>query len=200
VTVDALFAQAGVIRTDTLHELFNVAALLAKQPIPRGDRIAIVTNGGGPGIICADACQADGVRVPEPTPALRAELARLIPEAASLGNPVDLLAAAAAQDYGQAVRALADSEEFDAIVTIFVPPLVTEAEAVAAAISEAGRDCGPCTPGGRVHDRRRHATATDRGRSRCARLRVPRGRRPGGGTGRPPWCLAIEPAGQRPRA
>jgi acetyl coenzyme A synthetase (ADP forming)-like protein len=145
VTVDALFAQAGVIRTDTLHELFNVAALLAKQPIPRGDRIAIVTNGGGPGIICADACQADGVRVPEPTPALRAELARLIPEAAALGNPFDLLASASAQDYGQAVRALTDADEFDAIVTIFVPPLVTEAEAVASAISEAAQDCGQCT-------------------------------------------------------
>ena len=145
VTVDALFAQAGVIRTDTLHELFNVAALLAKQPIPRGDRIAIVTNGGGPGIICADACQADGVRVPEPASALRAELARLIPEAASLGNPFDLLASASAQDYGQAVRALAEANEFDAIVTIFVPPLVTEAEAVASAISEAAQDRGQCT-------------------------------------------------------
>ncbi len=145
VTVDALFAQAGVIRTDTLHELFNVAALLAKQPIPRGDRIAIVTNGGGPGILCADGCQADGVRVPEPTPALRAELTRLVPEAASLGNPFDLLASASAQDYGQAVRTLADSGEFDAIVTIFVPPLVTEAEAVASAVSEAAQGCGQCT-------------------------------------------------------
>jgi acetyl coenzyme A synthetase (ADP forming)-like protein len=145
VTVDALFAQAGVIRTDTLHELFNVAALLAKQPIPHGDRIAIITNGGGPGIICADACQSDGVRVPEPTPALRAELGRLIPEAASLGNPFDLLASASASDYRHAVRALADADEFDAIVTIFVPPLVTEAAAVASAISEAAQDCGHCT-------------------------------------------------------
>jgi acetyl coenzyme A synthetase (ADP forming)-like protein len=145
VTVDALFAQAGVIRADTLHGLFNVAELLAKQPIPRGDRIAIVTNGGGPGIICADACQAGGVRVPEPTPAVRAELARLLPEAASLGNPFDLLASASARDYGRAVRALADADEFDAIVTIFVPPLVTEAEAVASAISEAAQDCGHCT-------------------------------------------------------
>ncbi len=145
VTVDALFAQAGVIRTDTLHELFSVAALLAKQPIPRGDRIAIVTNGGGPGILCADACQADGARVPEPSAPLRAELARLIPEAASLGNPFDLLASASAQDYGQTVRTLADSGEFDAIVTIFVPPLVTEAEAVATAISEAAQDRRQCT-------------------------------------------------------
>ena len=65
VTVDALFHQAGVIRTDTLHELFDVAALLAAQPVPGGDRIAIVTNGGGPGIMCADACQAAGAQVPE---------------------------------------------------------------------------------------------------------------------------------------
>jgi acetate---CoA ligase (ADP-forming) len=144
VTVDALFHQAGVIRTDTLHELFDVAALVANQPIPRGDRIAIVTNGGGPGIICADACQAGGVRVPEPTPALRRELQRLLPHAASLGNPFDLLASASAEDYGRAIRALADADEFDAIVTIFVPPLVTEAAEVAAAISEVAQDCGHC--------------------------------------------------------
>jgi acetyl coenzyme A synthetase (ADP forming)-like protein len=147
VTVDALFRQAGVIRTDTLHQLFNVAVLLAKQPIPRGDRIAIVTNGGGPGIICADACQANGVCVPEPTPALRGELRRLVPDAASLDNPFDLLASASAEDYGGAVRALADADEFDAIVTIFVPPLVTEAAGVAAAISEVAQDCGHCTLG-----------------------------------------------------
>ena len=71
VTVDALFEQAGVIRTDTLHELLDVAALLTKQPVPRGDRVAIVTNAGGPGIMCADACQADGVEVPELPPGCR---------------------------------------------------------------------------------------------------------------------------------
>jgi acyl-CoA synthetase (NDP forming) len=69
-TVDALFEQAGVIRADTLHELFGVAELVTNQPVPRGDRIAIVTNAGGPGIMCADDCQADGVGVPE----LRAEV------------------------------------------------------------------------------------------------------------------------------
>ena len=72
VTADALFEQAGVIRTDTLHELFGVGALLASQPVPRGDRVAIVTNAGGPGILCADACQAAGVEVPELPAALRA--------------------------------------------------------------------------------------------------------------------------------
>ncbi|HSO54800.1 MAG TPA: GNAT family N-acetyltransferase, partial [Actinomycetes bacterium] len=60
MTVDALFQQAGVIRTDTLAELFDVAALLANQPRPRGRRVGIVTNAGGPGVLCADACQAAG--------------------------------------------------------------------------------------------------------------------------------------------
>ena len=62
VTVDALFRQAGVIRTDTLGELFDVAALLSSQPPPRGNRVAIVTNAGGPGILCADACEASRAR------------------------------------------------------------------------------------------------------------------------------------------
>ena len=83
VTVDALFEQAGVIRTDTLHELFDVAALLTTQPVPRGDRVAIVTNAGGPGIMCADACQADGVEVPELPREVQAQ-ARRVPPAGGL--------------------------------------------------------------------------------------------------------------------
>jgi acetyl coenzyme A synthetase (ADP forming)-like protein len=145
VTVDALFRQAGVIRTDTLHEMFDVAALVAAQPIPRGDRIAIVTNGGGPGILCADACQANGVQVPEPGQLLRRDLERLLPNAASLGNPVDLLASASAEDYRRALRTLADAGAYDAILAIFVPPLVTTPADVAAAISEVAQDCGGCT-------------------------------------------------------
>ena len=62
-TVDALFAHAGVIRTETIGEMFDVAAVLSRQPLPRGDRVAIVTNGGGPAILCADACDAEGLRV-----------------------------------------------------------------------------------------------------------------------------------------
>jgi acetyl coenzyme A synthetase (ADP forming)-like protein len=145
VTVDALFHQAGVIRTDTLHELFDVASLVAKQPIPRGDRIAIVTNGGGPGIICADACQAYGVQVPELAPEIRAQLAAVLPNAASFTNPVDLIASASAQDYGNALRILVDSGACDAIVTIFVPPLVTQAVDVALAVREVAQSANGCT-------------------------------------------------------
>ncbi len=136
VTVDALFEQAGVIRTDTLHELFGVASLLTSQPVPRGDRVAIVTNAGGPGIICADACQADGVDVPELPPAVQARLAELLPADASTRNPIDMIATASAEDYRRTLGALIDARACDAILAIFVPPLVTEAPDVAAAIRE----------------------------------------------------------------
>jgi acetyl coenzyme A synthetase (ADP forming)-like protein len=144
VTVDALFSQAGVIRTDTLVEMFDVAALLSKQPVPGGDRVAIVTNAGGPGIVCADACQAAGVSVPELAASLAAELARHLPETASVANPIDMIATASAEDYRRTLQTLADSAAFDAILTIFVPPLVTAADAVAAAIHEVAVSAPGC--------------------------------------------------------
>jgi acetate---CoA ligase (ADP-forming) len=136
VTVDALFEQAGVIRADTLHELFDVATLVTKQPIPRGERVVIVTNGGGPGIMCCDACQANGVTVPQLPAELQAELGKLLPAAASVGNPVDMLGTASADDYRRTLRVLLAADAADAIIAIFVPPLVTEGTDVAAAIRE----------------------------------------------------------------
>jgi acyl-CoA synthetase (NDP forming) len=136
VSVDALFEQAGVIRTDTMHELFDVAALLAAQPVPRGDRVAIVTNGGGPGILCADACQAHGLDIAELSADARAQLEDFLPASAALGNPVDMIASASAEDYRRTLQALIDADACDAIIAIFVPPLVTEAGDVATAIRE----------------------------------------------------------------
>ncbi|MGA9858956.1 MAG: GNAT family N-acetyltransferase [Solirubrobacteraceae bacterium] len=144
VTVDALFAQAGVIRTDTLSDMFDVAALLAQQPVPHGDRVAIVTNAGGPGIVCADACQAAGVTVPVPSEPLAARLRELLPANASVTNPIDMIATAGADEYRTTLKLLATSGEFDAILTIFVPPLVTEAADVAAAIRDAAATAGEC--------------------------------------------------------
>jgi acetate---CoA ligase (ADP-forming) len=137
VTVDALFQQAGVIRTDTLHDLFNVAALLTTQPVPKGDRVVIVTNAGGPGIMCADACTADGVAVPELPAEVKATLAEFLPPNASLANPVDMIATATADDYRRAIDTLVTAEVCDAIVVIFVPPLLTAASDVANAVVEA---------------------------------------------------------------
>jgi acetyl coenzyme A synthetase (ADP forming)-like protein len=137
VTVDALFRQSGVIRTDTLSELFDVARLLASQPVPRGGRVGIVTNAGGLGILCADACEAGGVEVPELPGELRQELASFLPATAATANPVDMIATAGADDYRRALRVLAESGAVDAIVAIFIPPLVTRPEDVADALNEA---------------------------------------------------------------
>ena len=139
VTVDALFDQAGVIRTDRMHELFDVAALLSAQPIPRGDRVAIVTNGGGPGILCADACHASGVEIAELPADVRAQLAEFLPDGAALGNPVDMIATASADDYRRTLQTLADTDACDAIITIFVPALATTAADVAGAVRDFAR-------------------------------------------------------------
>ncbi|MGH2877672.1 MAG: GNAT family N-acetyltransferase [Solirubrobacteraceae bacterium] len=143
VTVDALFDQAGVIRADTLHELFAIGALLTTQPVPSGDRVVIVTNAGGPGILCADACQSDGVRVPELPAEVQASLAELLPPAAGLRNPVDMIASATADDYRRVLRTLIDADACDAVLAIFVPALATDAASVAVAIREvAANACG----------------------------------------------------------
>lgn len=122
-TVDALFDDAGVIRVETLDEQLDVAALLAGQPLPQGDRVAIVTNAGGPGIACADACAAAGLRVEPLGKATAAMLRVLLPAAASVGNPVDVLAAATPAELGRAVRVVALDPDVDAVIAIFIPPL-----------------------------------------------------------------------------
>ncbi len=139
VTVDALFRQAGVIRTDTLEELFDVATLLASQPAPAGRRVAVVTNGGGPGILCADACEAHNLTVPELSPATQARLRTFLPPEASVRNPVDTIASAPADAYRDAIEAVAADPDIDAVVAIWVPPLVTQAADVARAILVAAR-------------------------------------------------------------
>jgi acetyl coenzyme A synthetase (ADP forming)-like protein len=133
--VDALFQQAGVIRTETLEEMFDVAALLAHQPIPKGKRVAILTNAGGPGILAADACEADGLELPVLSEATRAELRSFLPPAASVTNPVDMLASAPAEHFARALAIILKDENVDSVLTIFIPPLVTESDAVAAAIA-----------------------------------------------------------------
>jgi acetyl coenzyme A synthetase (ADP forming)-like protein len=136
VVVDALFRQAGVIRTERLEELFDVAMLLASQPIPRGRRVAILTNAGGPGILAADACEANGLELPALGDATVQELRSFLPAAASVGNPVDMLASAPPDHYRRALRAIIRDDHVDSVLAIFIPPLVTSPDAVAAAIVE----------------------------------------------------------------
>jgi acyl-CoA synthetase (NDP forming) len=142
VAVDALLGQAGVIRTDTIEELFHVGALLANQPPPRGNRIAILTNAGGPAIMASDACETHGLAVPQLTDATRSRLRSFLPPAASVCNPVDMIASASASAYERALGVLLADDGIDAVLVLFVHPLVTAGLDVAAAI---GRACAGAT-------------------------------------------------------
>ncbi|MFB3737609.1 MAG: GNAT family N-acetyltransferase [Candidatus Velamenicoccus archaeovorus] len=135
VTVDALFRQAGIIRTETLEEMFDVATILANQPPPKGDRIAIVTNAGGLGILCADTCEANGLRVPPLTEATQSELRSFLPSVGSVGNPVDMVASASADDYRRTIATVARDPEVDAMIVIFIPPQAARAEEIAHGIA-----------------------------------------------------------------
>lgn len=131
VTVDALFRQAGVIRTDTLSELFDVASLLVNQPLPTGNRVAIITNAGGPGILCADTCEARGLDVPLLSEKSQASLREFLLPGASAANPVDMIATAPAEHYRRAIEIVVADPNVDALIVIFTPPLVTQAAEVA---------------------------------------------------------------------
>jgi acetate---CoA ligase (ADP-forming) len=135
--VDALFSQSGVIRTETLEELFDVAALLANQPLPRGRRVGILTNAGGPGILAADACERHGLEIASLSDATRTALRAFLPASASTENPVDMLASAPADHFKQAAAILLADSAVDSLLVIFIPPLVTEPDAVAQAIADA---------------------------------------------------------------
>jgi acetate---CoA ligase (ADP-forming) len=141
-TVDALFAQAGVMRTDTLGELFDVAQLLSKSAPPVGARTAIVTNGGGLGILCADACQAAGLEIVQTPDTTQRDLAAMLPAAAAVGNPVDLLAAASPDQFERAIELLGASGAYDSLIVLYVPPLVTDPDAIADAVRRAA-DAAP---------------------------------------------------------
>jgi acetate---CoA ligase (ADP-forming) len=137
VAVEALFRQAGVIRARTLDELIDVATLLSAQPVPRGRRVALVTNAGGLGILAADACEAAGLELPQPSDANRAALAEVMPSEGSSANPIDLLGGATAETFAAALPPVLADPAFDAAIVLFVPTVGTDEEEVGAAISRA---------------------------------------------------------------
>jgi acyl-CoA synthetase (NDP forming)/RimJ/RimL family protein N-acetyltransferase len=136
VTVDVLFEQAGVIRTDTLSELFNVVDFLSAQPIPRGDRVVVVTNASGPAFLCTDAFQTSGADIAQLPADIQARLRGFLPEGTALANPVDMVATASAADYRHTLETLIDADACDVIIAIFVTALETTAEEVASAVRE----------------------------------------------------------------
>jgi acetyl coenzyme A synthetase (ADP forming)-like protein len=132
--VQAVVDDTGIIRVDTVDELFDMAAFLAHQPIPPGRRVAILTNAGGPGILATDACEAWGLTVPDLPTAVGDELRSFLPPAASVKNPVDMIASANAEQFARATRVLLDCDAVDALIVLFVPPITTQAEQIGQAI------------------------------------------------------------------
>ncbi|WP_084965792.1 GNAT family N-acetyltransferase [Thermoactinospora rubra] len=134
VAVDALARASGVIRLDSVGDLIDTALLLAAQPLPRGRRVAIIGNSGGPQAMAADACERHGLLVPELD---AGALAGTVPSAAALGNPVDLTAEARAEQLGQAIEKLAP--QVDAVLVVYTPPFGSGLERTREVIAEAAR-------------------------------------------------------------
>jgi acetyltransferase len=136
IATESLLEQCGVLRVASMAEMFVQATALANQPIPRGDRVAIVTNAGGPGILCTDACIGLGLALAELRPSTRRALARVLPPEASTANPVDMIASADASRYRAALERVKKDPGVDAIIAIFVSPIMIDAYEVARAIAD----------------------------------------------------------------
>jgi acyl-CoA synthetase (NDP forming) len=135
--VDALFRQSGVIRTHDLDELFDITALLANQPVPKGRRVGVLTNAGGPGILLADALESIGLTLPELSEDLQKKLRSHLSAEATVRNPVDMVASAGPAEYKACLADLLDSDEVDAVIVIYIPAAPTGTPETAAAIRDA---------------------------------------------------------------
>ena len=134
---DALFRQAGVIRGQTLEELLDVADLLASQPLPVGRRVAIVGNAGGCGVLTADACESQGLEVPELAPETQERLLSVVSHGAAVGNPIDLVASATAEEYRFVLEIVLTEADIDLVIVTFTPPVLGGAEEIAKAVARA---------------------------------------------------------------
>lgn len=136
VATESLLEQCGVLRVSSLNEMFVQATALAQQPLPRGDRVAIVTNAGGPAILCTDACVGRGLQLAEFRASTRRALARSLPSQASVRNPVDMIASADAATYRKTLQGVIGDPEVDGVIVIFVSPIMIDAYEVARAICD----------------------------------------------------------------
>jgi acyl-CoA synthetase (NDP forming)/GNAT superfamily N-acetyltransferase len=134
--VEALLKQSGVIRATSIDEMFDVAQCLDLQPLPRGHRVGIITNAGGPGILVADACEAAGLAVPPFSAETRARLGLKVSANATIGNPVDLVASAAADMYEHAITTALASSEIDSLIVVYTEITGVQTAAILQGISQ----------------------------------------------------------------
>jgi len=124
----AAFRQGGVLRAETVEDLFDMALGFSMQPLPRGDRLLILTNAGGPGILAADAASLLGIPLAGVSASLRERILPALPPTASLANPVDIIGDARAERYGAVLLSLRDEPSVDAILVLLTPQAMTEPE------------------------------------------------------------------------
>jgi len=134
LAAEAVFSQTGVLRANSIEELFDLAMAFALQPIPHGDRVAVVSDAGGPAIMCVDELVAQGLRLAELEPATQAYMKSWAPPEASLHNPIDLTPQGSLEDYRRAMDAVLADGGVDAAIAIYVPPVRVDEVDVARAI------------------------------------------------------------------
>ncbi|MBI3256266.1 MAG: GNAT family N-acetyltransferase, partial [Actinobacteria bacterium] len=140
--LDALFRQTGVLRVDTLQQLFDVASVLTSQPLPDGHRVAVVASAGGAALLAVDACEGVGLQVPPLSSGTTARLTTGLPEGTRVGNPIEMPAAATPSDYGRALDLVLGANDVDAALVIHAAAGGGPTGEVAAEVARAGRRAG----------------------------------------------------------
>ncbi len=139
LAAEAVFAQTGVLRANSIEELFDFAMAFSLQPLPGGNRVAVVSDAGGPAIMCVDELVAQGLRLAELGPATVEFMRSWAPPEASVRNPIDLTPQGSLDDYRRAIDAVLADDGVDAAVAIYVPPVRVDEVDVARAIWETAR-------------------------------------------------------------
>ncbi len=136
VAYECAFQRLGVIRAGSIEHLFDISTALAYQPLPKGNRIAIITNAGGPGIMMSDALEMAGLKVVNIDEKTKSNLQKHLPPSASVNNPVDVLGDADKERYGKSLRCVLESESVDGVIVILTPQKMTDDTAIAKELVE----------------------------------------------------------------
>ncbi len=134
IAVDALFEQCGVLRANTIEEVFDMAKAFVGQPRPAGPKVAILTNGGGPGILATDALSTRGLEMARFSPETLKSLSSFLSEDAAVGNPVDMTGSSSPDDFGKALDIILKDPDVDSALVIVVMPAFLDARAVARSV------------------------------------------------------------------
>lgn len=137
---DAIFAQSGVLRVDSVQAMFDLAIAFANEPLPKSNRVAIVTNAGGPGIMTTDACVRYGLEIAELSKSTQEELRKVLPPTSSVSNPVDVIGDAQHDRYEKALQLIAKDPNVSSIIVILTPQAMTEPEETARVVVNVSKD------------------------------------------------------------